>query len=175
MGAVITDAALQVRSNSAPPSSHGCVAAAAVADAETTSGFRARIQAEDLHAVLPWRGEVKVKKIHDLTEAMSDLGVETTRDLRGLIENQDTRAATRARLFAVHQVGRKTVDYLAILVGCTDEVAVDKHVQAFAREAGLEGMTDHQLGQLIEEAARSRGWAPGAVDAAIWNEMSQRG
>ncbi|MET4050320.1 MULTISPECIES: hypothetical protein [unclassified Rhodococcus (in: high G+C Gram-positive bacteria)] len=69
-------------------------------------------------------------------------------------------------------VGPKTLDYIAILTRSNQHVAVDQHVAAFVAAAGVPGLDYDSIGSLVKAAASEMGFSPGALDAAIWNCMT---
>ena len=142
-------------------------------DSRTTSGFRARLESEDLPTYLKWRdSSPKIKKIYDLVSVMEDLGIDTVAELsirfRDLGQEQETRRALRG----VKHVGPKTLDYIAILTGSSNHIAVDQHIAAFVRVAGARVKTYDQVAAIVRAAAAELSCSPGALDAAIWNYMS---
>lgn len=174
MGAVICDAALQPRCSYrrvVEPRVRRLVAA--WPEATTVSLFSARLETSDIGATLPWRGPTKLRVIRELTDALGRADVETVPDLRGALA--DPAGSLRSSLRAVHRVGPKTLDYLSILCGSSEHVAVDVHVLGFVREAGVDVRTYEQCGAVVSAAARMRGCSPGALDAAIWQHRSGRG
>jgi endonuclease III len=175
MGATLVDAALQRRT------SYRWVVKPRVLDllrawpeTLTVSAFTARVETDDIGAVIRWRRPRKLAVLAGLTAAMADLGIETVADLRRHLGSPDLRPATVRRLRAVNGVGRKTVDYLAILAGLTERVAVDRHLAQFAADAGIANLSYDHLQQVYVAAAIARRWTPGAIDAAVWKHMTQR-
>lgn len=70
--------------------------------------------------------------------------------------------------FAQSRDRSQTVDYLAILTGSTEHVAVDSQLRVFVRDAGVRASDYDEVRKVITDAAADRGWDPGALDAAIW-------
>lgn len=169
MGATLVDAALQRRT------SYRWVVKPRVLDllrawpeTTTVSAFAARMKTDDIGTVIRWRRPAKLAVLAGLTAAMTDLEIETVSDLGRHLASPDLRPAAVRRLRAVHGVGPKTTDYLAILAGLTDRVAVDRHLVQFAAAAGVADRSYDYLQQIYIAAAVARGWTPGAVDAAVW-------
>ncbi len=175
MGAVLVDASLQAgvgyRTTVRPRVVH---LMSAWPDANTTSGMASRLLNEDVAVVLRWRGK-KLVTLLGLVDAMQDLRVETVDDLKARLTNQGTLEATVSRLSQVKGVGPKTLDYLGILVGLTDQAAIDIHLRRFGEEAGVQGLRYDQLQGVLAAVAKQRTWDVGALDAAIWDYMSNRG
>lgn len=134
MGAVICDAALQRRAvykTTVRPRIEELIAA--WPDADTLSGFTRRRASSDLTAVIRWQDPQKLTVIDDLVEAFNQAGIETTDDLSQRLLEPEFRGSLRR----IRYVGPKTVDYLAILTGSDQHIAVDTHIQRFAQEAGF--------------------------------------
>jgi hypothetical protein len=173
MGAVICDAALQPRckyTRVVEPRVRRLIRS--WPDADTVSRFHTRRQTSDIGRTLPWRGPVKLGVIRDLTDALRYARIETVADLRSALADGDGQPDLRTRLRAVHRIGPKTVDYLSILAGSSDHVAVDVHLWGFLASAGIPRLGYDQAAAIIKRAADMRGWRPGSLDAAIWDYMS---
>jgi hypothetical protein len=174
MGAVLSDAALAI---------HAHYASTVLPrvrdlkekwrDADTVSGFTARIMSDDVSAVLRWREGAKLEVLRNLIKTMEELRIETVADLRSQLTGENSQEV-RAALRNIHGVGPKTVDYLAILAGSEDDVAIDVHIQRFAAEAGVSDTSYQALRDAMITAARRRGCSPAAFDSAIWTHMSSR-
>ena len=171
MGAVICDAALQPRCRYAKvvlPRVQRLIAE--WPDADTVSRFAARLASADIGQTLDWRGPVKLRVVRELTTALQGRGVETVGDLRTALADPD--GELRRTLRRVRRVGPKTVDYLAILAGSADDVAIDVHVRAFLRTAGVLADDYDRDVAVLRASARLIGCSPGALDAAVWRHQS---
>ncbi|WP_313536267.1 hypothetical protein [Arsenicicoccus bolidensis] len=172
MGAVLADASLQAGIN------YATVVEPRVRrlidewpDATTTSAFVARSQTDDVAATLRFKPDSKkMRTLRDLTDFMHEEGVETPEALA--VELLDEGFLGRLR--RVKGVGPKTVDYLSILTGSHDHVAVDSQIKAFVREAGCAAVTYKDVREIVVRAAAERGWTAGSLDAAIWKYRSTR-
>ncbi len=174
MGALICDAALQPRTRYRTVVEPRVRALqAAWPDADTVSRFSDRLKTSDIGAQLRWRGPRKLRVIQELTATLHGEQVETVADLRRRLAEEDGQL--RSRLRQVGRVGPKTVDYLSILAGSPDHVAVDVHIEGFVQEAGIPPQTYDGCVAVIRRAAAMRGWSAGDLDAAIWDHMSGRG
>ena len=170
MGAVVADAALQAgvtyRTTVLPR------VRKLVADwpeAITTSGFVERMRTDDVATALDWKPDSKkMTTLRDLADLLIREQVETTEDLQQALGDE----GFRSRLRAVKGIGPKTVDYLAILTGSTEHVAVDSQLRAFVRDAGVSTSDYDEVRKVITDAAAERGWDAGAMDAAIWAHQS---
>ncbi|MFD4353698.1 hypothetical protein ACFWPX_14155 [Nocardia sp. NPDC058518] len=144
-------------------------------DAAVLSGFRRRLESDDLSDFLGWSpASRKLTVVADLTAALHSLGIETVHELAACYDGGDREQQTRRALRQVKGVGPKTVDYIAILTGSTGHVAVDMHIAGFVRAAGAHSGDYRALNALITRAASELGCSAGALDAAIWNYMSGR-
>jgi endonuclease III len=139
-------------------------------DARTVTRFRARAAEGELSAVLRTTNRRKLAAIVAITDLLAASGVETRDALRAWLKEDTSRSA----LLAVHGVGPKTVDYLGSLVGGS-HVAVDVHLRAFARQAGVGATTYHGLRRVYEAAADRLGHDRGGLEHAVWNHMSVNG
>lgn len=136
-------------------------------DADTVTRFRARAAKGELSAVLRTTHRRKLSAIAAVTDLLAASGVETRDELRAWLKED----AHRSALLAVHGVGPKTVDYLGALVG-GPHVAVDVHLRAFARQAGVEATTYQGLRRVYEETADRLGHDRGGLEHAVWSHMS---
>lgn len=174
MGAVICDAGLQAGINYTTvvlPRLRRLVEEwpAAV----TTSAFVAHFAAHDLGAMLPWRGQKKLAVIAALAAELHTANIEAPADLAAIYADEQSAAALATKLRKVKGIGPKTIDYLAILVGSDQHVAVDLHLRAFAQAAGITVRTYSDLRALYAAAAGERGWKPGDLDRAVWQYQTK--
>lgn len=112
----------------------------------------------------------KIDTLRDLTQFFIAEKIETPRELKGALQDE----SFCERLRSVKGIGPKTQDYLSILAGSNEHVAVDAQVNAFVRESGAQASGYEAVRTLIVEAAHERGWKPGDLDAAIWQFQSGR-
>lgn len=132
--------------------------------ATTSSRFQQVLATHTPEATLKLRGR-KTRWVQLLTDFLVTCRVETEDDLQtwlGQIEN-------RQRLLQQHGVGPKTLNYLCLLVGITSSVAVDTHIRAFVRSAGIDVRRDDHIGQIVGQTATLLGFTPGQLDASIWS------
>lgn len=174
IGAIIVDAALQPNTTY---KTHVLPRVKKVVeewpDADTLSGFERRLDGSDLSAFLNWRAGRKLDVVRGLTEVFGKFGVETVADLAAVLADAERRPEFRRALLTINGVGPKTIDYIPILAGSSDHVAVDAHIKGFARDAGIPYWNNYsQVAQLVQRTAKAGGWSTGALDAAIWNYMS---
>ncbi|TCJ95722.1 hypothetical protein [Nocardia alba] len=174
LGGVIVDASLQ------PRTKYKAVVLPRVRkvisewpDAVVLSGFRRRLESDDLAEFLGWRRTSrKLAVITGLTAALHAFEIETVHELAACYDSGDREQQMRHALRQVKGVGPKTVDYIAILTGSTGHVAVDMHVAGFVRDAGVHCRDYRVINALITQASVELGCSAGALDAAIWNYMS---
>jgi hypothetical protein len=168
MGAVICDAGLQAGINYTTvvlPRLRRLVELWPAAT--TTSAFVAQLATDDLGAILQWRGQKKLAVIAGIANVLATAHIETPAQLAAIYADSQA-AMTLSSLRRVKGVGPKTIDYLAILVGSSQHVAIDQHLRGFARDAGIADLTYDGLRTLYAAAAHRRGWRLGDLDAAIW-------
>lgn len=170
MGAVLADAALQAGityKTTVLPRVQELVRA--WPEATTTSALVDRMRTEDVASVLDWKPDSKkMTTFQDLADFLLAEGVESTAQLNDSLGDE----SFRRRLRTVKGVGLKTVDYLSILTGSTEHVAVDSQLRAFVRSAGVLTSSYQDVRAAITEAAAVRGWTAGSLDAAIWTYQS---
>jgi hypothetical protein len=164
MGAIIADAILQ------PGLNYQSVVAPRVKrlqtqfpEAVTTSLFLSVIREIGAREVLSWTHPEKPRRLVALTRFLLGSDVETWIDLRRWLAKEDNRA----RLLSVRGVGPKTCDYIATLVGLP-AVAVDRHISAFVRSAGLTPCGYTQTRDIVIAAAEILHVDVAELDHAIW-------
>lgn len=170
IGAVLADAVLQ-----AGVSYRNVVQArverieACFPEAATLAGVMALVDGDAVEDFLRWSHRTKIDRFTSLTRLLAAEGVETTDELRAWLCRNDARA----RLLALPGIGPKTCDYLCFLVGI-DCVAIDRHVKAFASEAGVPIEDYDGLKSVVSYAADLLGIARSDFDAWIWHTVSSR-
>jgi hypothetical protein len=172
IGAIVVDAALQRRQNYANTVKPRVAAlAAAWPDAETTTGFRRRLNTGKLSEVINWPTPGRLAQIDHITNVLEhdDIAIETVQELRDHLKHPAERTALRKALRAVRHVGPKTLDYFDILSGIPSGVAIDLRIRRVAKAAGIDNLSYDHLAAVIREAARRRGWRPGDLDGTLWD------
>lgn len=170
LGAVIVDAALQRRQRykaTVEPRVRALIEA--WPDAATSSGFRTRIESENLSAVIRWKSADRLHQIDEILSVFEAKNIDAVSDLRIWLASSPERLELRAALRRVKHVGPKTLDYFDILVGRFDSVAIDTKIRKVAAKAGIINHAYGHLTAVVHEAAAIRGWRPGDLDAALWN------
>ncbi len=138
-------------------------------DATTVSRFVARLDDGDLETVLDLHNQRKLVTIADVARTLQADGVETADDLRAWLDLD----ANRSALLDVKGVGPKTLDYIGSLVG-RPGVAVDRHLRAFAAEAGVPSAPYNEIRSMFEVAADQLGHDRSGLEHAVWRHMSRR-
>lgn len=170
LGAVIVDAALQRRQRykaTVEPRVRALVAA--WPDANTASGFRARVKDGGLGAVIRWKSGDRVNQIDDILGVFEAQNINTVNDLQNRLAPSPERDELRSALRRVKHVGPKTLDYFDILTGSSAAVAIDVRIRKVAAKAGITNHAYSHLSAVIHEAAATRGWRSGDLDAVLWN------
>jgi hypothetical protein len=138
-------------------------------EAATMAGLTMLLEQRGAAEFLLWKHPVKMSRFVSLTELLSRENVSTIVELKLWLR----RAEAREHLLGLHGIGPKTYDYLCCLVGI-DCIAVDRHVRAFANEAGV-CISDYKKLQLVVSyAADLLGMARRDFDAWIWRTISER-
>jgi hypothetical protein len=132
-------------------------------EAGTSSGFL-RILADRTPEVVVGINGRKAAWVQQLTSFLVGKEIETEDQLRAWL----AVSAHEQQLFALKGVGLKTVNYLKILVGIPESVAVDTHIRSFLASAGIYLTDDREAGRIVAEAAELLGISPAQLDASIW-------
>jgi hypothetical protein len=166
MGATLSDAALQAGVNyrhTVEPRVRNILAR--YPEAKTTTAFQAIIQIEGAAQVLDWAEGAKPQRLRDLLHLLSAECLETESDLhRWLHENGNA-----ARIQTIPGVKTKTFQYLRMLCGEPDAVAVDVNLRTFFTLAGVAVSGDQELAVIVRLAAHQLDVAPAALDHALWD------
>jgi hypothetical protein len=140
------------------------------AEAHTTTRFLKVLNAEGPMAVLMWAHDEKPRRLLALTSVMAASAVETVDELAEWL----TMEENCCQLIEIRGIGPKSLDYLRRLAGA-DALAVDRHIRAFAADAGV---TDDRYGyvrEVFERAAALLSARLADLDHAIWRyQAAQR-
>lgn len=117
---------------------------------------------------LRWNGTRKPQTLLALVDLLWREGVNTEDDLRRWLQKADSRD----KLLKIRFVGRKTADYLRILVGLDDE-AVDRRLLDFLEQAGLGRPTYEHAKEILRQTADFLGINRAFLDNSIWRYMGQ--
>lgn len=135
-------------------------------EAKTTSGFLSLLREISPQKLLNFKG-YKPELIEKLALFFKSERVETEEDLGLWLKVPENKK----RLMEFPHIKDKTVDYLAILVGIS-EVAVDRNLKAFLREAGIDSDDYHLIKKTVELGAIMLGLEKSILDFSIWKYMS---
>jgi hypothetical protein len=138
-------------------------------EAETLSGTFDAIESIGVADFLRWYHHTKVSRFVCLAELLRNESINDFHQLRAWLQNP----ACREKLRAIHGVGPKTVDYLCGLVGL-DYIAVDRHIRAFASDAGVTTADYDFLQIVVSYAADLLGVSRRHFDASIWIYVSNQ-
>ena len=138
-------------------------------EAATLSGMFNAIASIGVAEFLRWHHHTKVSRFVCLAELLRNESIDDFHQLRTWLQNP----ACREKLRAIHGVGPKTVDYLCGLVGL-DFIAVDRHIRAFASDAGVTAEDYDFLQAVISYAADLLGVSRRHFDASIWTYVSNQ-
>lgn len=138
-------------------------------EASTLSGLLAVLEQRGASDFLLWNDPVKPSRFMALTHLMAARNVSTASKLKKWL-NKD---GAREQMLSLHGIGPKTFDYVCCLVGI-DCIAIDRHVRAFALEAGVPLSDYDRLRLVFSCAADLLGISRRDFDAWIWQTMSAR-
>jgi hypothetical protein len=143
--------------------------------ARTTSGFLEQLQDKPRAFYGGRRNQDsawgrKADLVGKVTRLFADRGIETEEDLRTWL----TIEANRRELNNIRGVGRKTVDYLRILSGDRNAVAIDSRVRRFVKQVMRKQLGDEQARKLVTEAAHRIAIPPAHLDYGIWSYVESR-
>jgi hypothetical protein len=138
-------------------------------EAATLSGMFNAISSIGVADFLRWHHHIKVSRFVCLAELLRNESIDDCHELRSWLMN----SACREKLRAIHGVGPKTVDYLCGLVGL-EVIAVDRHIRAFANDAGVTAADYDFLQIVVSYAADLLGVSRRHFDASIWIHVSNQ-
>lgn len=138
-------------------------------ESATLSGTRMIIEANAVSDFLMWKHEEKIKRFKRLCFVLCDHNIEDSDALKLWLKRTECRDA----LLEIHGIGPKTVDYLCCLVGI-DCVAVDRHIRAFAKRAGLDVSDYETLQSVFCYAADLLNSSRRGFDSWVWLQASKK-
>ena len=139
------------------------------ADYTTLSDLDRLLGQITLQEFLKWNGTRKPTTMLRLLDVLRDEGVDTEKDIRDWLEKDENRA----KLLEIRFIGKKTVDYLGILVG-RQAAAMDRHLFEFLRRAEIPGCNYENAQTIIHQAADLMNMPRSHLDHSIWRYMSAR-
>jgi len=138
-------------------------------EAATLPGLLALVHERGAAHFLLWSHPVKVSRFLSLTQLLAVQDICTTIELKRWL----CQSGSREHLLSLRGIGPKTHDYLCCLVGL-DCIAVDRHVRAFAGEAGVAISDYERLRSVVSYAADLLGMSRRDFDGWIWRTVSAR-
>ena len=120
---------------------------------------------------LDWTHHEKIGRFEGLAEHFDREWIGTVETLHARMGDADFREG----LLELRGVGPKTRDYIGALCGRNDVVAVDRHIVAFAEEAGAPAESYGEMAEAFIEAAGILDVPPRNFDSWVWRRMSSRG
>lgn len=138
---------------------------------KTTSDFYNLISQNPLEQIINWKG-VKVERIKTLTELFIKEKIETEFQLKDWLNND----SNVLKLLRLNGIKDKTIDYLKILTGDENTIAMDVHLQNFIKTyGGLEKPLDYHSGKMVLiELSKKVNIKPFLLDHSIWFFMSKK-
>jgi hypothetical protein len=171
MGASISEAILQAGTNYSTVVKPRVIQLLKKKEAKTTDGFLDLLVREGAGSLLNWKDTEKPRRIHQLTNLLSCEDVQNESDLKTWLQD----AGNIEKLMAIKGVGKKTIDYLKILVGIST-VAVDRHIFRFLHKAGIKiSISEYDKARsIVNGAAEQMNLKASVLDHSIWFYMSSR-
>jgi len=168
MGATITDSVLQAGLN------YRCVVYPRVLklltkfpNYRTTCDFLILMQTIPLPELIEWSNKRKLELIQNISWLLFDNGVETEPELAVWLNS----SKSISQLQKLKGVGPKTIDYLSMLSG-NQAIAIDRHLFAFLRLAGIITNSYSDASVLYKKAADILSLSAFELDRQIWRYMS---
>lgn len=168
MGATITDSVLQAGLN------YRCVVYPRVLklltrfpNYRTTCDFLILMQTIPLPELIEWSNKRKLELIANISWLLFDNGVETEPELAIWLNS----GKNISQLEKLKGIGPKTIDYLSMLSG-NQAIAIDRHLFAFLRLAGIITNSYSEASVLYQKAADLLSLSAFELDRQVWRYMS---
>lgn len=138
-------------------------------DVKTTSQFYELISNTDLSELIKMKGQ-KPERIHSLVKFLKNEKVETEDDFYKWLESSDNLL----RLSNIKGIKSKTIDYLKILSGHKETVAIDTRLINFIKMCcpDLENVSYEFGHNLLMKTAKKLNVEPTTLDFSIWSFMT---
>ena len=171
MGALIMDACMQAGLNYDRVVKPRVEEIARYPDLRTTTGVY-----QNMNKMIEVAVENYAKRecIQELTQFFLQKGIDTVSDLK------KNYWSIRDKLLGLKNIGLKTRDYIGILAGVPDVVAIDRLLTQFAEKAGInvgkpsDSASDYdRLFNIYKETAYLLGISPAELDNAVWRYMNK--
>ncbi|WP_291277817.1 hypothetical protein [Galactobacter sp.] len=177
MGALIADLAFQRRAKyetTVVPRVHKV--RDSLKDKPTTTELVAWLQSSteaDRRSI--YNSPSKWQVIEDVAKLFAAEGLDTVEEARAAFtkvsdsaDRPDRRDDLRSKLIRIRNVGKKTRDYVDILLGSDQARAIDSRIKRSFAAAGV-GFRSYDYGvELIDATAKKLDWTPQQVDSALW-------
>lgn len=139
-------------------------------DLKTTNDFYDLITKNDLSVLINFKG-AKIQRIHQLTKLLKIQGIETEKDLFMWLSNDDNVLT----LSNIKGIKDKTINYLKILTGHKDTLAIDVRLRNFIKLCckDIELFSDKYAFELLKKVALKLKVEPTTLDYSIWKYMSK--
>jgi hypothetical protein len=137
---------------------------------KTTTQFYELIIKEDLSQIINMKGQ-KIDRIINLVKFLKNEKVETEDDLFDWISNTDNQLS----LSNLKGIKSKTIDYLKILSGHKDAIAIDVRLINFIKMACPEigDFTKEYARELLIKTSQKLIVEPATLDFSIWTFMTK--
>jgi hypothetical protein len=167
MGATLTDAMFQAGVNYHHAVEPRINKIKTFESASTISGLQSLFRRVNAEEFFNWKG-YKPRNFLNIVEFLAKQSVETEADLKRWI----LLPGSIEKIMDQPGIGRKTVDYLKILVGIPT-VAADRHIFTFLERAGI--ITDNYdvAKATVIGAAMVLNVSPSVLDYSIWCYISE--
>jgi len=167
IGATLADAVLQRNNNYERNVRHRVKRIRTIyADAKTLSDLKRLLLHTTPQEFLDWKGPQRAKTFLELIALLDNEKVDTEEEFRlWLLHDENCE-----KLRAIRFVGRKTINYLKLLVGL-DVAAIDIRLRRFVELAGIGKLSDERCQDVIHRAADLMKWDRADLDHSIWQYM----
>lgn len=138
-------------------------------DIKTTSQFYNLIQSKDLSEIINMKGQ-KIERINNLVKFLKDEKVETEDDFYIWLSKEENTLS----LSNMKGIKTKTIEYLKILTGHKNTVAVDVRLRNFISFCcnGIEINSDKFAYEILMRVAQKLKIEPATLDFSIWSYMT---
>jgi hypothetical protein len=138
---------------------------------KTTTAFNNLLKTKDLSQIINMTGQ-KVERINQVVNLLLKNNIETEYEFYNWLLNDDSVII----LSNITGIKEKTIDYLKILVGFENTVAIDTRLKAFIKIAcpDITSLTYGFAHRLLTKTAEKLKLTPATLDYSIWNYMSNK-
>ncbi|MBS4057531.1 MAG: hypothetical protein KGZ82_09465 [Bacteroidales bacterium] len=138
-------------------------------DIKTTTQFYDLLSTKDLSELINMKGQ-KIERIHTLVKFLKNEKIETEDDFYNWLSDKDNLLA----LSNLKGIKSKTIDYLKILTGHKETVAVDIRLLNFIKLScpDLDNITYEFAKELLMKTAKKLRVEPATLDFSIWAYMT---